>query len=124
MKRIFLLIACVGALVLSACSGESKFPTPTGGGAIRMINAISGSPDVFFRIEERLLDEVAYQGSSAPAIYDDFNYIFNFDIRYPGDAVTTRVASQALQVEADRDHIFLLTGDINAPTITIWNGDI
>ena len=27
-------------------------------------------------------------------------------------------------MEADRDHIFLLTGDVNAPTITVWNGDV
>ena len=28
------------------------------------------------------------------------------------------------QVEADRTHIFVLTGDIEAPTVTLWNGDV
>ncbi|MGB5630636.1 MAG: DUF4397 domain-containing protein [Woeseiaceae bacterium] len=123
MKRIFLLVACLGALFVSACGGDSNFPTPTGEGSIRMINAIPGSPVVFFLIEERLLEEVPYQRSSSPVTYDNFSYVFNFEIRYPGDLATTRVASQELQVEADGDHIFLLTGDVNAPTVTTWSGD-
>lgn len=124
MKRTFLLVACLGASLLSACGGDSKFPEPTGKGAVRMINAIPGSPQVSFLIEERLLDEVPYKDSSSPATYDDFSYVFNFEIRYPGEFTPARVASVPLTVEADRDHIFLLTGDINAPTVTVWNGNV
>jgi hypothetical protein len=123
MNRIFLLITCLGALFLSACDSESGFPTATGKGAIRMINAIPGSPEVLFLIEERPLGTVTYKNSSNPGIYDDLDYLFNFDIRYPGDESLTRVASQALKVEKDREHILLVTGDINAPTITNWDGD-
>ena len=125
MKRVFLLITCIGALLLSACGGDSKLPTATGDGAVRAINAIPDSPDVFFLIEERVLGTaIQYQGSSAPSTWNDFNYVFNFEIFYAGDTVSTRVASQSHKVEKDRDHIFVLTGDINAPTITVWNGDI
>jgi len=124
MKRIFLLLTCIGALLVSACSGESNLPTPTGKGAVRAINAIPGSTQFTFRIEEVPLGVVRYKGSSNPATYDDFSYSFNFDIRYPGDATPTRVASEMLKVEKDRDHIFLVTGDITAPTFTVWNGDI
>ena len=28
------------------------------------------------------------------------------------------------QVEADRTHVFVLTGDAEAPTVTLWNGDV
>ena len=124
MKRIFLLIACTGALFLAACGGDSKLPKPTGKGAVRAINAIPGAPEVAFKIEEIPLGALRYTQSSGPVRYDDFQYSFNFDIFYPGGTALTRVASHPLKVEADRDHILLMTGDINAPTITVWNGDI
>ena len=124
MRRSFLLIACLGALLLSACGGDSSLPSATGKGSIRMINAIPGSPDIVFLIEERALGGVGYKNSSNPVTYDDLDYLFNFEIRYPGDLALTRVASEALKVERDREHMFLLTGDINAPTITVWDGDV
>lgn len=124
MKRTFLLIACASALFLTACGGESKLPNPTGKGDIRAVNAIAGSPEYIFKIEERTIAGVRYKESTIPVPYDDLNYIFNFDVRFPGDLTQTRVASQALKVEADRDHIFVLSGDLTAPTITVWNGDI
>ncbi len=123
MKRIVPLIACIGALFLAACGGDSNLPSPNGKGSIRAINAIPGSPEINFSIEEQFIAGVRYKGSSAPVPYDDFNYTFNFDVVFPGDTAFTRVASQALKVEATRDHIFMLSGDINAPTVTIWNGD-
>ena len=123
MKRIFPLIACIGALFLAACDGDSRLPDPTGKGSIRAINAIPGSPVINLSIEERFIAGVRYKESTAPVPYDDFNYTFNFDVAFPGDTAFTRVASQTLKVEASRDHILMLSGDINAPTVTIWNGD-
>ncbi len=124
MKRTFLLITCLCTLFLAACGSESKLPNPTGKGAIRAINAIPGSPQYTFKIEERTLSTVGYKESTGPVEYDDFEYTLNFDVRFPGDAQATRVASQLLQVEADRHHMLLLTGDYDAPTITVWDGDI
>jgi hypothetical protein len=124
MKRILLLLAGIGTLLLGACTNDSALPNPTGKGAIRAINAIKGSPEVAFLIEERTLGGIGYKESSAPAEYDDFSYNFNFDIVYPGERSTTRVATETLKVEQNADHILLLTGDINAPTVTVWNGTI
>ncbi len=123
MKRIVLLLACASALFLAACGGETKLPNPTGKGSIRAINAIPGSPEYAFKIEERTIGGVSYKNSTAPADYDDLDYVFNFDVRFLGDEEITRVASQALKVEANRNHVFLLSGDVTAPTITLWNHD-
>ena len=124
MKRTFLLLACVSTLLLTACTGDSQLPNPTGKGAIRAINAIPGAPEIGFVIEELPLGGVVYKASTTPVEYDDFSYNFSFEILNPGDNEFTRIATETLQVEADRDHVFLLTGDVNAPTVTIWNGDI
>jgi hypothetical protein len=124
MKRIFLLATCLGALLLAACGGDSQLPTPTGKGAVRMINAIPASPEINFYIEERLIGSVTYKNSSAPDQWDDFDYTFNFEVAFPGATSFTRIASVPLKVEADRDHIFMLSGDINAPTVTVIDGDI
>lgn len=123
MKRIFLPLACAGALLLSACSSDSQLPNPTGKGTIRAINAIPGAPEVGFLIEEFSLGGVTYKSSSSPEEYDDFTYDFSFEILVPGTSEFVRVATETFKVEVDRDHIFLLTGDINAPTVTVWTGD-
>lgn len=124
MKRTFPLIACIATLFLAACGGETKLPDPTGKGLIRAINAIPGSPSYVFKIEELNVAGVRYKESTAPVPYDDFSYVFNFDAAFPGDGTVTRVASATLKVEADGDHIFMLSGDLTAPTITIWNGAV
>jgi len=118
------LLACVATLLLGGCTSDSALPDPTGKGSIRAINAIKGSPEVGFLIEERSLTTVRYKQSTTPSQYDDFNYNFHFEIAYAGASAFTRVATENLTVEADREHILLLTGDINAPTVTVWNGDI
>ena len=122
MKRILLLVACLATL--AACGGDSALPNPTGKGAVRMINAIPGSPGISFSIESRPLANVNYKESSSPASYDDFSYRFNFDTFLPGETSITRIASRNLTVEKDRDHIFLLSGNLSRPTVTIWDGDI
>lgn len=124
MQRIFLLGTCLGTLLLTACTDGSSLPNPTGKGAVRAINAIPGAPAISFLIEERPIEAAAYKESTSPALYDNLDYNFNFEIAFPGDGTFTRVASTPFKVEADRDHIFLLTGDVHAPTITVWNGDV
>ena len=71
MKRTFLPLACIGTLLLAACTSDSNLPNPTGTGAVRAINAIHGSPEVRFLIEERPLGGVRYATSTAPNRYDD-----------------------------------------------------
>ena len=109
MKRTFLLFACASTLLLAACTGDSQLPNPTGKGWIRAINAIPGSPEIGFLIEELPLGGMVYKASAAPdKPYDDISYDFNFEILNPGDQAFTRVATQTLKVEADRDHIFVV----------------
>lgn len=122
MKRLVMVFAL---LALVACVSESNFPNPTGKGTIRAINAIPASPQVGFRIEERpgLLGNLFYRDASAGQRFDDFSYIFNFEVVFFGDRTPTRVASPTLKVEADKDYTFVLTGDIASPTVTVWEGD-
>jgi hypothetical protein len=124
MKRILLLLTCVGTLMLGACTSDSALPNPTGKGAIRAINAIKGAPEVGFLIEERSLGGIRYKQSTTPAEYDDFSYNFNFEVAYPGENSLRRVATENLKIEPNGDHILLLTGDISAPTVIVWNGTI
>jgi len=124
MTRILTFLACAGALFLVACSDGSQFPEATGEGGVRAINAIPGSPAITFLIEERALDNVSYKNSSTPALYDDFEYNFNFDINIPTQADPLRIASVPVQVEVDREHVFVLTGDLASPTVTTWTTDL
>ena len=124
MKRTFTVLACVSALILAACTGDSQLPTPTGKGGVRAINAIPGSPFIEFRIEERSLTGLTYKSSSTPVLYDNFAYNFNFDIDEPGAAEQRRIATVPLQVEAGREHVFALTGTIDDPTVLTWTTDL
>ena len=99
MKRTFTFLACMAALTLTACTSESKLPEASGKGGVRGINAMLGSPAVTFRIEERSLGTLPYKDSSAPALYDNFEYNFNFDINIPGEDAPQRIATIATQIE-------------------------
>jgi len=121
MKRLLLAVALLA--VLAACSSESNLPTPTGKGTIRGINAIIASPSITFRIEERLLGNMVYKNGSNGARYDDFDYIFNFEVLFAGDPGLTRIASVPLKVNADKDYSLVISGDLMNPTVTIWEGD-
>ena len=78
MKRI--LLAIIALIAVAGCGGETAFPEATGDGRIRMINAISTSPEIAFLIEERALDNVAYKSNSSPQRWDNLTYTFNFEI--------------------------------------------
>ncbi len=123
MRRVFLLLAGLTAFALAACTGDSSLPTATGKGSIRAINAINTSPEIGLLIEERLLASVNYKNSTRVERYDDLDYTFNFEVLFPGNSTTTRVASQSLKVAANKDYVFLVSGALANPTITIWEGD-
>jgi hypothetical protein len=72
MTRISqVLVAVFIAFAISACGSDSRLPTASGKGSIRMINAIPTSPEIGFLIEERAIDGVAYKNGSQPASWDD-----------------------------------------------------
>jgi len=120
MRRFFLLTGCLGALLITACTDGSAFPEPTGKGSIRAINAIGTSPTITFLIEERAIGSMAYKTASSKADFDDFEYTFNFEARLTGDTQDTRIASQTIQVVKDVEYTFVVSGDLVAPTITVW----
>lgn len=120
MRRFLLLSSCLAALIISACTSGSKFPDPTGKGSIQAINAIGTSPSISFLIEERTIANLDFKTGSSKTPYDDFEYTFNFDALLPGGTEPTRLASQLLQVVTDMEYTFVISGDLAAPTITLW----
>ena len=113
-------------LALVACSGGSQFPEPTGKGTFRAINAISTSPNINFRLEEvtgqRILP-MTYRAMTGPTRFDDFEYNFNFEVRFAGELLDTRVATVTRKIDANMDYTFVATGSVESPTILTWIGD-
>ena len=118
--RFALLLTAAAALLLAACTGESQLPEATGKGIVRAINAISTSPDIVFRIEERTIASLSYKVASSGARYDDLEYTFNFDADLGGEAGLTRIASFPLDVIKDTSYTFVVSGSLAAPDITLW----
>jgi len=114
------LLAIIAATAVAGCGSDSSLPEATGDGTIRMINAIPTSPEIGFRIEERVLDSIAYKSNSSPESWDDLTYTFNFDINRPAQTGSTRIASQVLDVQRDVEYTFVLRGSIDAATVDIW----
>jgi hypothetical protein len=116
-------IALIGALALlvSACTGESDRPVATGEAVVRAVNAISTSPDFLFAIEERSIGPVTFSSVSNQNIFDDLDYTFNFEVRLPDFLETQRVASTFVNVERDHEYTFVISGDVEAPTIILWD---
>ena len=123
MRRVFLLLTCLTAFALGACTADSNLPTATGKGSIRAINAIKTSPTFGFFIEERPIASVSFKGTTGVARYDDLEYTFNFEVVLAGDFAATRVASRSLKVVTNKDYVFLVSGALANPTITLWEGD-
>lgn len=121
MTRIFqALLAAFIAIAIVACSSDSKLPTASGKGNIRMINALPTSPDIAFLIEERSLDSVAYKSNSSLERWDDLTYTFNFEISRPLQTERTRIASRSLDVARDVEYTFVVRGPLDAATVDLW----
>lgn len=121
MKRTGLLLALTSSLLLGACSDGSQLPVATGEASITAINAIPGSPEMNFLIEERTIGQVRYQDSTVRASYDDLDYTFSFEVFFAGDLVLTRIASQHIDFVADQHYTILASGTITAPVLTVWD---
>lgn len=118
MRRALLLASLI--FLIAGCTPESTFPNPTGKGSVRAFNAIKGSPDVTFRVEQTLIGAISYKQSSVSRRWDDFEYTFNFEALFSGESSSRRVASTALKVDADQDFTLVLIGRIEAPDVSIW----
>ncbi len=121
MTGIFraLIVAALAAAILGGCA-ETSLPQATGKGTINAINAMPASPSVSFLIEERVLGNVGYKAILGRQSFDDLTFNFNFEFIGPGDTAPTRVATEFLDVVADTDYMFVLTGSITAPDVTLW----
>jgi hypothetical protein len=109
------VVALVAALVLGACTQSSR-PVATGKGNLRAINSIIGSPDIGFLVEERLQSNINYKETSTRRI-DDLSYKVNFEVNLAGGTTRTRIASQNVDVVANTEYVFALTGTLTAPVI-------
>ncbi len=130
MSKLFwpLILAALAAVSIGACT-ESNFPVATGKGNLRGINAIVTAPDVVFLVEERPLGGLFYKDGLATR-FDDLPYNVNFDVLFPGGTLRTRIATEAVQVIANTEHVFALTGSLAAPDVLRveyperqWTGD-
>ncbi len=120
MKPVFTAALISALLFVVGCSSESSFPTPTGKGSIRAINAIDGAPTFNFLIEERSAGTVEYKEATSPLPFDDFEYRFNFEVVLAGEVNATRVASRVQKIDANQEYTFVLTGSIDAPNVSVW----
>ena len=114
-----LIVAALAAAILGGCA-ETSLPEATGKGTINTINAMPASPSVVFLIEERVLGSVGYKTALGGQPFDDLTYNFNFEFTFSGDTAPTRVATEFLDVVADTEYTFVLTGSITAPVVTLW----
>ncbi len=121
MRRF--LVAAVALIAVVGCTSDSSLPNPTGKGTVRALNAIEGSPDIAFLVEERFQERLGYKAASGGRRWDDFEYRFNFEVSFLGEVNDTRVGSILQKIDADRDHTFVLTGQFDAPTILVWETD-
>jgi len=123
MKRILAVLICAATLMISGCGSESSLPKATGKANLRAINAIPTSAEISFLIEERSIGSARYQNGTTPTPFDDLIYTFNFEAFYAGETSFRRFASQNLDVEPNKDYVFLVAGSLANPTITLWQGD-
>jgi hypothetical protein len=121
MKQTSLLLALTAGLFLGACGGGSQLPVASGKASITAINAIYGSPEINFLIEQRPIAQVAYKSTTATVSYDDLPYTFNFDIFFAGDTAVTRLASQDIDFVAGQHYTILASGTVTAPVLTVWD---
>ncbi len=119
LRTLFLVI--IACAVASGCA-ESDQEKATGKATLRAVHGIVDAPDLVFRIEARSLGTVTYAASSAAAEYDDLLYNFNFDINIAGGS-SRRLATTPLDVAADTEYLFVLTGTLDAPSVTLWQDD-
>ena len=123
MNRILLLLGVLAGTLLQGCSGESAFPEATGKATVRAINAIESSPSIAFLIEQRVIASVDYKNATGAQQYDDLEYRFNFETVFP-EGGRKRIASRLVDVIADKDYTFVLSGRLANPAVTLWEGDV
>ena len=124
MRKTLIILSCLVALLNTACTGDSSRPVATGKAGIRAISTNPSAPPIVFLIEERTLGAIDYARMTDQSVFDDLEYIFNFEANFPDELTRRRIASSQLNVERDFQYTFVVTGDLAAPDVIIWEKPI
>ncbi|MEM8682295.1 MAG: DUF4397 domain-containing protein [Pseudomonadota bacterium] len=119
-RQLFELATLPAILFIAGCTNSNNEATVTGEGSIKAIHAIPELGTVTFLIEETALADLGFKEASGTTSYDDLEYTFNFDTLLPGDSDDTRLVSSTVQVDAEYEHTFVLTGSLESPGILLW----
>jgi len=119
-RHLFIIFSVLTAF---GCA-ESAFPVATGKGNVRALNSAVTTPDIGFLIEERVIGLARYKESTAVQVYDDLDYVFNFDYQFAGDIKPTRLASAPLNLIKDTDYIFVFLGSLDNAETMIWDNPL
>jgi hypothetical protein len=120
MKRIAIILTLASALMLGACGGGSGLPNATGKATVRAINAMPGSAEIVFLIEERTIGNLSYRSATAVSSWDDLDYTFNFDAYFAGSNQLTRIASQHIDMVTGQEYTLLISGTLGSPSVDVW----
>jgi hypothetical protein len=113
------MVSALAVAILGGCA-ETSLPEATGKGTIDAINAMPGSPQVTFLIEERFLGGIGYKASLGAQPFDDLSYDFRFQYTEIGETQPITLATQFIDMAADTNYTLVLTGSVAAPALTQW----
>ena len=123
MRKTLFVLGCIVIAGFAGCAGESNRPKATGTANFRAVNAIPTSPSFSVLIEERAIGTAEYKNGTSMNSFDDLDYVFNFEVLLAGELTRTRVASTPISTERDKTYTILLSGNIAAPDVTVWEYD-
>ncbi len=115
------ILLTLAACVLAAGCAESALEEATGKADLSAINASVTAPDIQFFLEERNLGNVPFKGSTPAQEFDDLNYTINFDVAVPGETDRRRLVSMDVDVQPERDYVFVFTGSVDNPDMLLWD---
>lgn len=115
----FSVLLTAAALLLAGCV-ETERQQATGKGHVRGVNGVVTAPAVVFSIEERSQGSLQYRFSSDGRRWDDLSYEFRFDVFEFGNTEATRLVNIPVDLVANTDYVFVLTGSIANPDFLQW----
>lgn len=115
------ILLTLATCVLAAGCAESSLEEATGKADLSAINASVTAPEIQFFLEERNLGNVTFKGSTPAQEFDDLNYTINFDVVVPGESNRRRLVSMDVDVQPDRDYVFIFTGSVGNPDMLLWD---
>lgn len=115
------ILLSLAACLLAAGCADSSLEEATGKADLSAINASVSAPEIQFFLEERNLGNVAFKASTPAQEFDDLNYTVNFDVQVPGETERRRLVSMDVDVQPDRNYVFVFTGSVGNPGMLLWD---